>query len=486
MDNTAKNGIKDMETEYDNSGRVGDSASLLDDYIADAVEYRNSHADTTIFNQSYGPKERNKLDIFWPGGNHDVPLTMFIHGGYWQRLDRSAFSHMARGLNARGVAVAIPSYTLCPNIKVSGIIDEMRRACVILWKTYDKSITVFGHSAGGHLAACMLATKWNRMHIKLPKQLVQSALAISGVFELAPLMQTSHNSALKITEEEARSASPYNWLIEPGQRFDAWVGSEESSEFLRQSRSQAQRWRMMGATTRYQEIPGANHFTAINPLTDPGSPMVARILELMKPAKPLTLADLNIAEPKQAELEIVEKKEETPAADYDESDEEAVEPEGSEPQPDDTGQIDASGNGGVKEHPDQEGGDEPEQDVIDTVSEETKEPAEQEPVAQPVVPANLEEENHTEFPLEAENQSVGKDDLTIISGIGDVLQSRLNDLGFATYAQLADLTDTEKKMIEDALDFKGRIKREHWITQARHQKAIKELAMGHEQPDTLK
>ncbi len=289
--------MKNMEAEYDNSGRVENSSKLLSDYIEHAGQFRSRAAKFADFDQSYGPNIRNKLDLFWPGTNapdKTAPIVMFIHGGYWQRLDRAAFSHMALGLNAKGVAVAIPSYTLCPDINISGIIDEIRRACIVLWKTYGRNITVCGHSAGGHLAACMLATNWNRIHNSLPINLVESALSISGVFDLAPLLETSHNNALKLTKEEAKTASPYNWIIEHDLRFDAWVGENESSEFIRQSSSQAQRWRMMGANTRYHEIPGANHFTAIEPLTDANSLMVKRLLELMQPVQATTLDNLNI------------------------------------------------------------------------------------------------------------------------------------------------------------------------------------------------
>ena len=55
-----------------------------------------------------------------------------------------------------------------------------------------------------------------------------------------------------------------------------------SSEFLRQSREIAETWKKGGAETRYEEIAGANHFTSLDPLSDPNSPMVARLVELAK------------------------------------------------------------------------------------------------------------------------------------------------------------------------------------------------------------
>ena len=442
---------KNMETEYDNSGRVENSSQLLAGFNSDAADYRHEAAGLIDFGQSYGPKERNKLDLFWPGDDkpdRSAPMVMFIHGGYWQRLDRSAFSHMAKGLNAHGIAVAIPSYTLCPDITISGIIDELRRACIVLWKTYDCQITVCGHSAGGHLAACMLATNWNKIHPSLPNDLVPAALSISGVFELAPMIETSHNKALNLTPDEARTASPYNWIIDHGSRFDAWVGGDESSEFIRQSRSQAQRWRMMGAITRFREIAGANHFTAVDPLTDPNSFMVTRLLEMLKPVKETTLEELDIPVHNPQPID-----ERTKARTSD--------------QPEKLNKPDA-----------------PQKDPLD-LEAATKSPDETqeytndlspEPKADAKSSADTQSTDTDDVPAMVTIPNEGSDDLTIISGIGKTLQTRLHDLGFSTFEQLAGLDQIQKDMIENTLDFKGRIDRDHWITQARHQKAIKELA----------
>ena len=106
----------DYAAEYDNSGRVENSSQLINKYITDAANYRELAASPAQMNLAYGNNERNLMDIFWPnntaGQERKSPIVMFIHGGYWQRMDRSCFSHLAMGLNAHGVAVAMPSYTL--------------------------------------------------------------------------------------------------------------------------------------------------------------------------------------------------------------------------------------------------------------------------------------------------------------------------------------------------------------------------------------
>ncbi len=290
----------DYSDEYDNSGRVANSEQLVDAFIEDAAIFREetNHAQ---YDLSYGPQPRNKLDIFWPGEERDCPIVVFIHGGYWQRLDRSAFSHLAKGLNSVGVAVAIPSYTLAPDISVSGIINEMRRTCLTLYQTYKRKLTVIGHSAGGHLAACMIATDWEAIHPDLPHDLVASGMGISGVYDLLPLLQTPINDALQLDEAAAVAASPVSWLPDAMQRFEAWVGEEESSEFHRQSRELAERWTLLGTPTDYVSVKGTNHFTVVEDLTKPNSYMVLSILDLVE--KPVT--EVELPEPDEEEIAAV-------------------------------------------------------------------------------------------------------------------------------------------------------------------------------------
>ena len=132
---------------------------------------------------------------------------VYIHGGYWQALDGSFFSHLAGGLNAHGIDVAIPSYDLCPAVSVGEIIAQMRMATRELAQV-RKPLVICGHSAGGHLAAWMLATDWRELDPSLPADLVIAAYTISGLFELVPLVETSINTALRLDHAAAIAASP--------------------------------------------------------------------------------------------------------------------------------------------------------------------------------------------------------------------------------------------------------------------------------------
>jgi len=264
----------DYEVEYNNRARVPEHPSLISGWARDAAAYRERHAPRSV---PYGPGARNRIDFF--PGNNEGPIVVFIHGGYWQALDNSFFSHLAGGLNAHGISVAIPSYDLCPSVAVDDIIQQMLMASRELARL-GQPLVISGHSAGGHLAACMLATDWPGFDASLPEDLVVAAYTISGLFDLGPLVETSINTALHLDRATAREASPLFWNPPARGSLDAVVGENESAEYFRQSRTFVDRWAEAGIATRFGTIPGANHFTAIAPLADPESAMVLRLREL--------------------------------------------------------------------------------------------------------------------------------------------------------------------------------------------------------------
>jgi arylformamidase len=266
----------DHEVEYNNRARVPENPALMAGWVRDAAAYRQrQHGRWHAI--PYGAGARNTIDFF-PGDNQG-PIVVFIHGGYWQAFDGSSFSHLAAGLNAHGIAVAIPSYDLCPSVTIADIIRQMRTASCELARL-GRPLVMSGHSAGGHLAACMLATDWRAFDASLPEDLVTAAYAISGLFDLVPLVRTSVNNALRLDDATAREASPLFWAAPMSGSLDAVVGAHESAEYFRQSRSIVEAWGVAGVATRFAAIPDANHFTAIAPLADPHSPMTLRLKEL--------------------------------------------------------------------------------------------------------------------------------------------------------------------------------------------------------------
>jgi len=261
-----------LQSQYDNRAAVPDHPAVMARWKAEAAAARAAHPPTVL---AYGPGPRETLDLF--EASPDAPVAMFIHGGYWQALDPSWFSWIAPPLLAHGISVAVTGYDLAPQVSLGAIIGQMRRASDLLRARSDRRRPlVFGHSAGGHLAACLLS-----------EGRACAAVALSGVFDLQPLIPTSINVALGLEPREAAALSPIQWPAPNGGApggtvLDCVVGAAETDEFIRQSRAMAEVWAARGAETRFEALPGLNHLTVLDPLADAESALVRRIAALAR------------------------------------------------------------------------------------------------------------------------------------------------------------------------------------------------------------
>jgi arylformamidase len=277
----------DYEKEYDNRARVPEHPQIFAAWATDGGAYRQQALaeKRAELGLRYGPGPRQTMDLLFARPGADAPLALFVHGGWWRSLEPASFSHMARGLNAHGVNVAVVGYDLCPQVTIAAIIDEIREACLFLWNRFGRRLLAYGHSAGGHLTGAMLATNWIAVDAQAPAHLVPAGYSISGVFDLQPLIGISVNQDLRLDADEVRRVSPALWRAPSGLVLDAVVGGLESPEFLRQSRLIADIWGDAGVATRYQEVAG-NHFTVLAPLADPDSAMVNRLITLARGVNP--------------------------------------------------------------------------------------------------------------------------------------------------------------------------------------------------------
>ncbi len=270
----------DWEKEYNNRARVPEHPEIITGWQESAAAFRDRTA--CELDIAYGPQERNKLDLFMPpdidADADDTPLHMFIHGGYWQALDKDHFSHVAAGLTQRGRIVAIPSYSLCPDIDLPGIVSEMWTCVTYLCRRFSRSMTVSGHSAGGHLVAELLATDWTQIADGLPDMPITKGVAVSGLFDLRPLCRTSVNDKLGLDDTRAMAASPAFKIPRPGISMLTAVGEFESSEFHRQSAVIADAWKPHGIDVEHMIMPDTNHFTVLDPYADKDSALVSACL----------------------------------------------------------------------------------------------------------------------------------------------------------------------------------------------------------------
>ena len=270
-------GISDWDDAYANSAHIAGGERWPDAWSQPARLFREAMlaAGRAELDIAYGEKLRNRLDLFLPLGR-PKGLVVFVHGGYWMALDKSFWSHLARGSVENGHAVAMPSYTLCPDIRIAGIAREIGLAIVEAGSRVDGPIRLTGHSAGGHLVARMISRP-SPLPESIQRRVVHT-VPIAGLPDLRPLLRTSMNATLRIDKAEALAESPA--LLEPieGARVTAWVGAAERSEFIRQSAIIANIWTGLGARTAFHAEPDRHHFSVIDGLADPGHPLTQALL----------------------------------------------------------------------------------------------------------------------------------------------------------------------------------------------------------------
>lgn len=264
--------ITDWDGAYSNRDHVADWASYVERWTKDAAGFRTvmEGAGRLRADLAYGPGERNRLDLFLPEGEAKG-LAVFVHGGYWRSFDKSMWSHLAAGALAHGFAVAMPSYTLAPQAQISAITREIAAAVAFAAKEVEGPVFLSGHSAGGHLVSRMVCTDTPLSADVLER--LGPVTSISGVHDLRPLLRTSMNDDLKLDIEAARAESPT--LLEPidGVRLTAWVGAAELPEFVRQNDLLAGIWAGLGAGARSVHDEGHNHFSVVDALVEPDSPL---------------------------------------------------------------------------------------------------------------------------------------------------------------------------------------------------------------------
>jgi len=267
-----------LESQYNVRAARADYEQVAADWNRRSEAFRGTAGG--FIDAAYGPGARHRLDIFTAGPT--APTLVYLHGGYWQRGDKSAYSFVAEPFVARGVNVVLMNYTLCPKATVPGITGEIRRGLAWLYRNSGEHglaadrINVTGHSAGGHLTAMMLATRWPELGSDLPGDLVKSGIPISGLYDLTPLRHTTINQAAGIDDDAARECSPLFLEPAPGARVLAVAGGAETAAFHTQMAKLAERWSAAGASIEQYVEPEVDHFDVVNRLADPDSGLFRR------------------------------------------------------------------------------------------------------------------------------------------------------------------------------------------------------------------
>lgn len=275
---------QELEVEYNNRAAIPEHPEIFKNWQTQSEGYRSQS--NCRLDVAYGIGEREKLDLFL-ASSPKAPLYLFIHGGYWQALDKGFFSFVANALVAQDVTVVVLNYPLCPAVTLDEIAASVRMACAWCWRhgadfgANPENIHVSGHSAGGHLSAMIMSTDWTAIAPDLPKDLIKSGLSISGVFDLEPLRSTTIANALNLDDDSSERNSPISLKPITKAPLTLAVGGEESSEFHRQSNEFAQAWQQHGVPIRQLDIPQCNHFTVLEQLVEPNGVLLNAALELI-------------------------------------------------------------------------------------------------------------------------------------------------------------------------------------------------------------
>ena len=270
--------------EYNNRELVPEHPQYMARWAEGSARARSTM--TCHLDCAYGEQPGEAMDIF-PARKGDGTCMMFIHGGYWRALDKKDFSYLAPAWVDAGVSLAVVNYDLCPRVSMEEIVRQMLRASRWLWQNAEEygmdqdRLYVSGHSAGGHLTAMLMCALWPQLDARLPKNLWKGGLAISGLYDLNPLMQVEWlNGDLKLDAQSAHKLSPA--FMAPATRAPLMtcVGGAESSEFQRQNALLGSRWRK--AVAGHIPMPGKHHFSVIDALAEPGSALFDGARRLMK------------------------------------------------------------------------------------------------------------------------------------------------------------------------------------------------------------
>lgn len=269
--------ITDWDDAYSNGAHIRGGDAYPARWAERAAAFRTELATTgrAELDLPYGEGERERYDLFRPEGAAKGTV-IFVHGGYWMAFDKARWSHLAAGPLARGWAVAMPSYTLCPDTRIAGITRQMARSVEVIAGEEAGPLRLTGHSAGGHLVsrlACADAPLSDDVRAR-----VGHVVSISGLHDLRPLLNTRMNATLRLDEAEAAAESPALLRPQPGIGITCWVGADERPEFVRQTELLANVWLGLGAATALRLAGGRHHFDVIDDLADPESDLVAALL----------------------------------------------------------------------------------------------------------------------------------------------------------------------------------------------------------------
>lgn len=260
---------EELEREYSPSSMVGDIEPFISWYTTESLRARNNDEVRLIADLSYGSNVEEKLDLFLPirlTNCNELPLLMFVHGGYWQQLSKNDHSFPATAWTTAGYAFASINYGLAPTSTIPQMISRSRRAINWLGEHHSQygysktNVHVMGHSAGAHLLACAISPGVQDFDESALVTRPKRAILIGGIYDLEPISQTYVNDPLKLSILSARALSPQFYDIDPLVALDIVYAEYETNEFIRQSKAYAEKCSTIVSPIKLTEVENRHHF----------------------------------------------------------------------------------------------------------------------------------------------------------------------------------------------------------------------------------
>ncbi|MFT4941351.1 MAG: arylformamidase [Paraglaciecola sp.] len=282
--------IDNINREYSPSSCIDDINIYIQQYIQLSRVARNHALEQNLLYQDiqYGDSKTQSLDLYLPISHPQEKLMVYIHGGYWQELSKEESSFAATNFQQQGFHFAVIDYTLAPDASITDIVAENRNAIAWLYKHAaqfgykPQDIYVSGSSAGAHLAMLMLQTNWSEYVIDCQENIIKGVCAVSGIYDLQPLLPTYVNDLLSMDLNEAKKNSPVLQALPKPAPVIIAFGENETDEFKRQSKIMSDKLSSDGFYVQFAEIKGRNHFDVIMDLSQKSSWLSQQTIALMK------------------------------------------------------------------------------------------------------------------------------------------------------------------------------------------------------------
>ncbi len=273
-------GSEEASKQYMARKAVPDYPRYFAGWIARSKTLRQEHPPQRIM---LGDNAREFVDLYIPDKLRSDQLQLFIHGGYWQSQHPDSFSFLAKPFLEKGIPFAVLGYPLCPDVTLLELSRSVRHSIGQLWQQRHSlaldinRLHISGHSAGGHLAVLMNCKGWGGDLTDA----IGSTLALSGLFELMPLLHTPINDPIRLHSDMCREISPLRIETLLNVPHALVVGERESVAFHRQSEVECRHLQRQGISCERWDEPNCHHFSILDQYANPDSQSFRWVLSQM-------------------------------------------------------------------------------------------------------------------------------------------------------------------------------------------------------------